>query len=179
MVLKGGMCLDNVLSVVQELPDEDVVAWLDGDDWLAHDDVAATVLEAHQAGAWVTWGQFIHWPSYASGWASDFSPEIAEPRNYRYDQWRSTHLKTFRAGLFKRIRWQDLTQPSGDLVERARDCAVMFPLLEMAGPRRTKFLPAVSYIYNTPRYGAEEYALQCQELDRIRLLPKYDLVDAL
>jgi hypothetical protein len=63
-----------------------------------------------------------------------------------YD-WVSSHLKTFYAGLFKRIP-QDYFMRKGAFLRSAGDCAIMFSLLELAG-EHCRFIEDVLYIYNT------------------------------
>ena len=49
------------------------------------------------------------------------------------------HLRTFKAGLFKKIQKEDLML-NGKFYEVNADMAVMIPLLEMAGPAHSKFI---------------------------------------
>ena len=49
------------------------------------------------------------------------------------------HLRTFKVGLFKKIRKEDLML-NGKFYEVNADMAVMIPLLEMAGPTHSKFI---------------------------------------
>jgi hypothetical protein len=136
----GKGLLDNLLPVWRSLPDDEVIAWIDGDDWLATDHALATVAEAHRAGALVTYGSFM----YANG-ASGFAAQAdADPRN---GSWTTTHLKTFRAGLIKRIRDEDLRQTYGSYITLAIDQAIMIPCLEMAS-ERALYIPQTLYVYN-------------------------------
>jgi glycosyltransferase involved in cell wall biosynthesis len=126
-----------------KLDPDDVIVWLDGDDALATPSALRTVLDAHERGALVTYGQFI-WGDGRPGFAAPVGPcPRAEP-------WRATHLKTFRAGLVQRLTPLDLMGPDGDWYAHGTDRAVMLPLLELAGPRRSLFIDRVLYVYSRP-----------------------------
>lgn len=135
--------LQNRAEIVRDLRANDVVVELDGDDWFAHDGVLATVAALYEnPELWVTYGSF----RYADGRPGFAAPY--ETTDYRHEPWKATHLKTYRAGLFHRIKAVDLRTPEGDWMTRAIDQAVMLPLLEMAGPQHARFVPWVLYVYN-------------------------------
>ena len=166
---------ENLFRAIHALPPERIVAWIDGDDWLAHPMALARAAKEHESGAWVTYGQFM----YADG-----APGFAAPyagTEVREQAWKATHLKTFRAGLFQRIDVDDL-QLDGEWVSLAVDMAIMFPMLEMAGPGRARFISDVLYVYNfrssfqanaNPRERARE--LECDR--RIRAKRPYALLE--
>ena len=131
---------DKLLPLWRSFHDDDVIVWLDGDDALATPRALETVALAHAAGAMVTYGQFI-WGDGTIGFAAPVGPH---PRS---EPWRATHLKTFRAGLAKRIKDEDLRSADGSYSRFATDQCVMLPLLEMA-PGRSTFIPKVLHLYN-------------------------------
>ena len=154
-------CIENLQDLIAGVHPETPIAWVDLDDWLAHPDALAHAFEAHQAGAWVTYGSFVH----ADGEKVVIYPHQAG-WTIRQDSWRASHLKTFRAGLFQRIRKPDLQVLVGaerrlEWITRAVDLAVMFPILEMAGYERTTFIPETLVVYN---YGASTSANASQEV---------------
>jgi hypothetical protein len=128
---------ENLRSVIEDLPPHEVVAWVDGDDWLAHDSALAYVERAYQdPDVRLTYGSYE---------CADGRPGLCAPyrtTDYRKEVWRASHLKTFRAGLFQRIKPEDLE------FTLAVDQSVMLPMLEMAGPEHVRFIPQVLYIYN-------------------------------
>jgi hypothetical protein len=133
--------ITNQMLVIRMLPPDAVVVLLDGDDWLAHDDVLARVKEMHDAGAWVTYGSF----RYDDGRRGFAAPYLAT-ETVRSALWRATHLKTIRAGLFQRLRLEDQAWPSGAPVPW--DMVTMFAAIEQAGWDRTVFCPDVLSIYS-------------------------------
>lgn len=133
--------LENLHDAIAPLAPETVVALVDGDDHLAHRGALARVMREHAMGHWVTYGSFVQ---------SDGKPGFAAPyltTDYRAQQWLGTHLKTFRAGLFQRIRREDLMY-RGQWIDRGDDPAFMFCCLEQAGPDRVKFIDEVLYVYS-------------------------------
>jgi tetratricopeptide (TPR) repeat protein len=168
--------LANLLPIWRSLPDDEVIVWLDGDDWLATDSALATVAEMHAAGAWATYGQFI----FSDGRAGFCEPAIGPPR---LAPWTASHLKTFRAGLVKRIRDEDLRRPDGEYVDLAIDQAIMLPILEMAAERAV-FCDRILAVYNVghsfaANASAEERAREVAEVMRIRRMRPYTRLDAL
>ena len=135
--------LENLIEAIAPFGDDEVIVLVDGDDWLAHRRALARVAQAHYGeGAWCTYGSFRN---------SDGTPGFAEPygpaEDYRTTAWRATHLKSFRAGLFNRIKHEDL-QYLGKWIDRGDDPAFMWPILEMAGRDRTQWLRDMLYVYN-------------------------------
>jgi len=156
---------ENFYRLVHALDPSDVVVCLDGDDWLSHDRVLLTVAGMHAAGAWVTYGSFALAADLA-GFDTTRSHQrvVYDARNprahtrpyqstaYRREPWNASHLKTFRAGLFQRIKLDDfMTAAEGDKARQwlfTTDGAMMLPMLEMAGPRRSRHCPEVLYVWN-------------------------------
>lgn len=160
---------DNLLPLWRSFADDDVIVWLDGDDWLAVDGALAMVNWAHEQGAHVTYGQFV-WPDGHVGFAQKVGPD---PRT---EPWHATHLKTFRAGLVNRILEEDLRRSSGEWF-LPRDQPVMLPLLEMA-PANATFIPRVLYAYNYAHsHEANEDQGQVHaDVYEIRARPRYKRV---
>lgn len=142
----------NLHAVVTRLcrPD-DVVVIVDGDDRLAAPDALRHVDEAYRRyGCWLTYGQF----RYADGEVG-FCEPFSAPRDVAFQRshWRTSHLKTFRAGLFHAVAGQDprydcLRGPDGRWLDAAVDAALMAPLVDMAGFGRVRYLDRVLYEYH-------------------------------
>jgi hypothetical protein len=141
----GGACLENVSLVIDALDPATVVLWVDGDDWLAHDQVVERVLREYDKGAWMTWGQYAHWDvdTIHPGHCHDSKHR----RACRIEPWYASHLRTFRAGLFQQIDKEDFAFEGEKWSPQCCDLATMFPMLEMADDRGA-FIPDVLYVYN-------------------------------
>ncbi len=127
-------------------PDE-IVANLDGDDWFAHEYVLKKLNEVYaDPNVWVTYGQFVYYPCGSPGWAAQVASEIIEQNAFRENQWTTTALRSFYAGLFQKIKIDALLH-EGEFFPMAGDLAYMWPILEMAGTH-SRFIPEVLYVYN-------------------------------
>lgn len=125
----------------------DVIAIVDGDDWLYHERVLQSLNKAYSdPNVWMTYGQFIEYPTGNMGGAAKLPDEIILKNAFREYDWVTTHLRTFYAGLFQKIRKEDLLY-NLDFFPVTADLAVMFPLLEMSGIH-SRFIPDTLYVYN-------------------------------
>lgn len=161
--------LENLLPIWRDLPPEEVIVWLDGDDQLMPW-ALKYVVDAHERGAWATWGQFVT-SKGETGFAAPVGPC---PRR---EPWHATHLKTFRAGLVQKIDPEHLKDGF------ARDMAVMFPVVEMAAERGV-FIPRILYLYNVEnsflRNAPEaEQRAELEAVKRIRGYPRYARLERL
>jgi len=144
-VRKGA--LENQYNMTYMCKDDDIVLFLDADDWLAHHGVFKLLNSIYaDSNIWMTYGQFQIFPSGEKGWCYQYSREIIEQNGFRKAHQAPSHLRTFYAGLFKQIKLKDLYY-QGRFFQMTGDRAVMFPLIEMAR-YHVKFIPEVLYIYN-------------------------------
>ena len=140
--------LANLHHVVHQCADHKVIVVVDGDDWLAHDKVLARLAcEYQDSNVWMTYGQYIYYPEGEMGVGAPIPHHVLENNGFRRCAWVSSHLKTFYAALFKRIRLNDLKY-NGAFFPMANDIAIMMPMLEMASRDHIRFIPDVLYVYN-------------------------------
>lgn len=141
-----GACA-NFYHAIHTCQPHEIIVVLDGDDWLAHDNVLTILNGVYSSSdVWVTYGQFQEYPSGRIGGARPLPTEVISQCAYREYDWVTTHLRTFYASLFHRIKKEDLLY-QGAFFPMACDLAIMYPILEMAG-NHSKFIPDVLYIYN-------------------------------
>jgi len=89
---------------------EDVVVCLDGDDWLAHQDVLSRIAREYENGAWMTYGSYAGSISGKRGEECKAYPSwVTSMRLYRWSPWRASHLKSFKVWLWQKIKPADLT----------------------------------------------------------------------
>jgi len=167
--------LANHYRAVHQCDDDDIIINLDGDDWFAHADVLARINDVYtDPDVWLTYGQYEEYPSGKCGICEELPRGVVWHNAYREHDWITSHLRTFYAWLFKRIRLQDLLC-HGRFFQQACDMAFMFPMLEMAG-KHVQFIPEVLYIYNTA--GNTIYATrlvqQLRSCNMIRAGTHYD-----
>jgi hypothetical protein len=171
-------CPENLLALASGVAPEDVIVWIDLDDELCDPQAIARVKQAHEKGAWVTYGSF----RYGDGRAGIAAP-YRRHESVRTSPWRLTHLKSFRAGLLSRIKLEHL-QRDGVWIDRAVDMALMMPMAEMAGHDRCTFMPQVMLTYafqHSFEWNASPSELAREkELDAwVRALPPYERIEAL
>lgn len=139
--------LENLWRGIHMCQDMDIVATVDGDDWLADKDVFKVLNEVYSdINIWMTYGQFKVYPANAIGWCTKVPDDIIKNHAYRKFEHIPSHLRTFYAGLFKQIKMKDLVNFNG-FYAMAWDIAMMIPMIEMADERH-KFISRVLYDYN-------------------------------
>jgi glycosyltransferase involved in cell wall biosynthesis len=139
--------MENIVYGINSIckDDEDIIVLLDGDDWLASDTVLNTLNEAYSdPNIWMTYGQF----QYSSSKAIGTGTNITDVLNYRKSNFCSSHLRTFKYWLWKKIDNKDFRDSSGKYYSMAWDMSIMFPLIEMCGVDHFKFIDKILYIYN-------------------------------
>jgi len=145
-----------------EIDDEDIVLTLDGDDWFSDDKVLNRVEEAYSDdNTWMTYGSFLHWygpKKFSPGFAA-IPEDFSRLREIRYT---TTHLRTWKAFLWRKIKEEDLLRDDGSIITSGGDTAFMYPMLEMAGPDRAKYISKTNYIYNVET-DSNVYKLRLQE----------------
>lgn len=125
-----------------------IIIDVDGDDWLINNQVLKKINNIYSdPDVWVTYGQFVYYPSGDAGWAAQVPEEIIHANEFRDWNWTTTALRTFYAGLFQNIDKQDLLC-EGKFYIMAGDLAFMFCVLEQAHVH-SRFIPEILYIYNT------------------------------
>ncbi len=140
--------LENFYTIISLCNDTDIIALLDGDDWFSGNHVLKILNKAYSdQDIWITFGQFTQWPHNNNhGNAAPIPAENIQKNNFRNpSRGCPTHLKTFYAQLFKKIKKEDLLY-EGFFYAMAWDTALMIPMLEMASERHL-FIPDIIYIY--------------------------------
>ena len=132
--------------------DNEIVVEIDGDDWLLSDDVFSMINDIYRNNnVWLTYGGFRMWPKHIKNLITQDIPEaIVDSNNFR-NFFRKGFiflaLRTFYAGLFKKIKREDLFY-NGTFFTCASDVATMVPMFEMAA-ERTYHIKETVYLYNT------------------------------
>jgi glycosyltransferase involved in cell wall biosynthesis len=128
-------------------PDHKVVVNLDGDDRLAGPNVLSYLAKMYQTyDIWLTYGQFVEWPQGGRGWCVPMPTHIVENNAFRDFEHMPSHLRTYYAWLFKKIKKEDFMH-EGQFVPMTCDQAMMFPMMEMARERHACIAKTL-YFYN-------------------------------
>jgi len=143
---------NNLVAIDKLKPDDDdVLIFLDGDDWFYDSYVLEYLNEEYSnSDIWTTWGNYITHPFSKMDTHGNCSEPISLVNcSIRKMDWIFSHLKTCKYFLWKNIKDEDLRwRKTGKYYPAARDLAFMYPMLEMAGPRHRKFVDKVLYFWN-------------------------------
>lgn len=139
--------LYNLYHAIAQCADNTIIVTLDGDDWFAHEHVLERINQIYNdSTVWMTYGTYQIYPDATLGSWHAISHKIIEANAFRHNRWISSHLRTFYAGLFKRIALGDLMH-DGAFFSVTWDMAFMFPMLEMAG-KHSHHVSEILYVYN-------------------------------
>ena len=132
--------------------DEDILLFVDGDDWLYEDDTLKKINQLYNdKNYWMTYGSFVCYPSGDVGNPQNtpYPEEVHFYNAYRKDIWRASHLRTFKWHLYKQIKKEDLIfSETGEFYFHAEDLATSFPCLEMCPREKIGVVPFLTYTYN-------------------------------
>lgn len=149
---KNLTALPNIHKAIMDYcePHEKVVL-VDGDDWLSNKNVLSFLNETYCTNdCWITYGQ-ASWTDGRLGFASEYTQ--TEFNSLRKSPYRVSHIRTFNAGLYHKIKEQDpefscLKDKKGEFYKMTYDVSIFYPIMEMAGLSKIKFVDKVLYIYN-------------------------------
>lgn len=138
---------------------EDILVHLDGDDWFYDEHVLDKLNYYYRRNdCWMTYGQFVCYdgtnhprPSYPQG--TSYSDYIHKYKLYRRDDWRASHLRTYKYFLWDAIDREDLkSQKDGEYFWHASDLAWAYPALEMCPKEKIGVVDFFTHVYNaTPK----------------------------
>lgn len=141
----------NYWQVLQrnDINDEDICVTLDGDDWLFDECVFERVNEYYSnPNVWMTFGQFVF--DDGKNIKNGFTHKPKDFDNVRNVGWTSSHMRSFKAWLFRKIKKKHLINPhTKNFWASAGDVACFAPMLEMAGEDRVIYVDDLNYVYNT------------------------------
>lgn len=137
----------NIYEGSRMAKDGSIVITLDFDDCLLHKDVLNTLNNYYNDDVWMTYGSYVKSSNGQVAGFGRYSDDVIKDNAFRRDQWRATHLRTFRKELYFNINEADLKNKNGEWFRVAGDLTFMWPMLEMCG-ERFEFIPEPLYIYN-------------------------------
>jgi glycosyltransferase involved in cell wall biosynthesis len=135
---------DQIIRGDYDIDDEDIIIEVDGDDWLPDSKVFDRVMKTYEdKNVWIANGSF----KYSDG-RDGFAAPPKNISNIRNENFTASHLRTWKAFLWRAIDQNYLKDENGEYWEVAGDLAFMYPMIEMAGYENYKFMPEINYIYN-------------------------------
>ncbi len=176
---------ENIRISTEMSKPKSIVVTLDGDDWFPHSDVLSRInAEYKKHDCWMTYGTYEEYPYRdVSGHYREYPLEVRKNKTFRQHAWLASHLRTFRRELFLKINPEDMKDPkTGDYVSMAPDLSFQFPMLEMCGVDKSRYIPDILYVYNRENPMNESKVSQ-SEITRIegvlRGLESYETLDKL
>jgi glycosyltransferase involved in cell wall biosynthesis len=135
--------LKNLDDLIPTFDDEDIVVELDGDDFLLFDNVLERVSNFYKdKNVWLTNGSFMY-TNGVQGFSSQSNPDTV-----RNDAFTFSHLRTWKAFLWKAIPKDYFMDIDGTYFKSAPDVAYTIPLLELSGKEHYRYNPEIVYVYN-------------------------------
>lgn len=157
----------NLFRAVQSCLNDEIVVVLNGEDRLAHEWVLERLNQYYaDSDLWLTFGQYMEYPSFQVGQCFHF---LESSRGFREIPSGPFHLKSFYAGLFKKLREEDLIY-QGKFMPASGELAYMIPLLEMAKDH-FQFIPEILYLCTTSPKEDRELQARCEK--HVRSLAAY------
>ncbi len=132
--------LKNIYSAIHtHIEDHKVVVSVDGDDELVSTKVLLRLEQEYKnPSIHLTYGSFIQSSTNKRGKAQLIPEDVIKKATVRkLPSFWCHHLKTFRAGLFKRIHKEDMLY-GGQFFTATGDLAFMYPMIEMLAHREKK-----------------------------------------
>lgn len=137
--------------------DDDVILFVDGDDWISYYDVFEKVARFYvENKSWVAYSKFVHYPSLTETQVhgNPYPENIAQFNLYRQYAFIASHLKTMKGFLLKKIKQEDFLF-NGQFVRFADDVALMSAALEMTPTENIGVMNFIGYVYNVSETNVE------------------------
>jgi glycosyltransferase involved in cell wall biosynthesis len=135
---------DQVIRGEYGVDDNDICIEVDGDDWLPDSEVFNRIEKTYSDNnVWLANGSF----KYHDG-RIGFARSYNSFDNIRKETFTLTHIRTWKAFLWRKINESDLKDENGKYWHVAGDLSFMFPMAEMSGIEHYRFMSDINYIYN-------------------------------
>ena len=135
--------LRNIVEVARlyENREDIIIATIDGDDQLCNKDTVKILIESYEDGNDVVWTAH-KWDVNGIN-ISKPMPKNVDPYSW---VWSTSHLRTFRSSLLKKISDKNFKDTKGEWFRRGYDQALMLPVLSLTTNR--EYIDKVCYLYN-------------------------------
>lgn len=164
---------DQIIRGDYNIDDNAVIVEIDGDDWLPDSRVLERIAKLYKDNnVWIANGSF----RYSNGTVG-FAAPPNNIDNIRNESFTASHIRTWRAFLWRAIDQDYLKDENGIYWKVAGDLAFMFPMLEMAGPEHYCFMEEINYIYNEQN-PLNDHKVNMNDVNsivrKLRAKPKYE-----
>tara|TARA_B100000282_G_scaffold283682_1_gene247552 strand:- start:782 stop:1489 length:708 start_codon:yes stop_codon:yes gene_type:complete len=135
--------LKNVVDNSRNVNLKNIIAVLDGDDYICNKNTVQLIIDAYQDDDVDTVWTAHKWDINNINISKPFPPDT-NINPYEYP-WITSHLKTFRAKLIHQIHDDNFRDMYGDWFRRGYDQALYLPLLYLS--KKRKYIDEVCYLY--------------------------------
>lgn len=149
------MQLANYYTLIHSLDPKKIVLIVDGDDFLAHKRVLKALAKVYRATIngkriWMTYGNYHRTcdGKKQKSVCEKIPSEVLRTNSFRSFRFVASHLRTFYAGLYQKIKKEDLMW-KGKFLPMATDVATETPMMEMSSKGHIYRFTEVLYIYRT------------------------------
>ena len=143
------------------LDNDIILIHLDGDDWFYDENVLENLNNFYnRTDCWMTYGGFVCWDgegnvTIPNPQSTPHSKFMHDHKFYRRDQWRASHLRTYRHFLWKQINREDLkSKIDNEYYWHAIDLAWQYPAMEMCGEEKIGVVDFYTCVYNQSKSNA-------------------------
>jgi glycosyltransferase involved in cell wall biosynthesis len=140
---------------------EEIIIHLDGDDWFYDENVLEKLNTFYNnKDCWMTYGGFLCFDgseiaSIPYPQSTEYSDFVHTHKMYRKDEWRASHMRTYKAFLVQSINKEDLKSLiDNKYYWHAGDLAIQFIFLEMCPKDKIGVVDFYTYIYNQSKQNA-------------------------
>jgi len=178
--------LHNICNMIKKTQDGSIIVLVDGDDLLYSAHVLSFLNDLYYDGnIWVTTGSYVEFPSGRTVKSIAILDDVWDKgiRGYREPTGHPncfSHLRTFRKDLYTRINHDDLIDSDGFYYPCTFDRALMYPLLEMSGPKHCAFVEEILYVYNRQNPLSVDRTQRQKQLEieaRLRVCKPYSRIE--
>jgi glycosyltransferase involved in cell wall biosynthesis len=135
---------DQVIRNNVNIDDNEIIVEVDGDDWLPDPNTLTRINDVYSdQNVWIANGSF----KYHDG-RLGFSSRQQNLENLRNVRFTASHIRTWRAFLWRKIKQEDLKDEDGVYWKVTGDLSFMYPMLEMSGEEHYRFMNEINYVYN-------------------------------
>lgn len=101
-------------------------------------------------------------PEHPYGYGGEREWKSLDSGAFRSVGWRSQPLRGWRFGLWKLLDQARLKNSRGEYFDTGSDKATVFPMMEMSGMNRIRFVPQATLLYND-KTGKNDYVLRREQ----------------
>lgn len=139
--------LHNLYNMIHDSRANEIIVTVDADDYLASPGVLKRLNQEYQnENVWMTWGSYLDYPGMSRGCSKPFPQKVIALGSYSSHPWCMSHLRTFYAGLFQKIKREDLMY-QGRFAEMGWDVMFMLKMAQMSAGRFS-YIHDILYFYN-------------------------------